>query len=587
MAWAGRRGPASKTVRARLWGPSAVQGGEGPRELTGLVVVFGGAQVESSLGLTVWPAQPKMPAARGLSGAIPVESRGRGWVPTCARGEARSQVARTSTSVTGSQDIATGVRPGDLLVGKYRVERVLGQGGMGVVVAAHHIQLDEKVALKFLLPEGLKNPEAVARFIREARAAVKIKSEHVARVSDVGQLENGSPYMVMEYLDGRDLAAWLKQRGAMSVEMAVDFVLQAIAEAHAVGIVHRDLKPANLFCVLRADGQLSVKVLDFGISKVTTPGTHGHDMTNTAAIVGSPMYMSPEQLQSSKGVDTRTDIWSLGVILFELLTVRVPFQAEAVTELVIKIATAPALPVRLVRPDVPAGLEQVIATCLEKDRERRFASVSELAIALKDFGSRNARVSVERILGTLRTAGISAAMLPPSGEFKSATSTTGSPPAPMPQTMATWGRTGASVRPRGARPVVWIGTAIVLGVVAMGGVLFLKRSSTLGATTTAVASGSAGASSSAVQPVVTAAEAVTLPEVVATNLPTASTPTASQTFKPASPPARLAGGANPSPPVVARPAPAPQPASKPAPNCDPPYTLDDQGRKHFKAECYK
>jgi serine/threonine-protein kinase len=483
-----------------------------------------------------------------------------------------------------------GVRPGEVLAGKYRVERVLGQGGMGVVVAAPHIQLDEKVALKFLLPEGLKNPEAVARFVREARAAVKIKSEHVARVSDVGQLENGAPYMVMEYLDGGDLAAWLKQRGAMSVEMAVDFVLQAceaIAEAHALGIVHRDLKPANLFCVLRADGQLSVKVLDFGISKVTTPGAQGHDMTNTAAIVGSPIYMSPEQLQSSKGVDTRTDIWSLGVLLFELLTVQVPFQAEAVTELVIKIATAPALPVRLVRPDVPAGLEQIIATCLEKDRERRFASVGELAIALKDFGSRNARVSVERILGTLRTAGISAAMLPPWGEFKSATPTTGSRPAPMPQTMATWGHTRASVRPRGARPVVWIAAALVLGVFAVGGVLVLKRPSTSGAATTATASGPPGPSSSVVLPAVTPAAAVTLPEIAATNLPIASAPTASQTRKPAWPPARPAGGGNPPPPVAAPPPPAPQPTTKPAANCDPPYTLDDQGRKHFKPECYK
>lgn len=158
--------------------------------------------------------------------------------------------------------MSTPVREGEILAGKYRVERVLGIGGMGVVVVAHHLQLDEKVALKFLLPEALKMPEAVARFTREARAAVRIKSEHVARVSDVGTLENGAPYMVMGYLDGVDLAGWVQERGALRIELAIELVLQAceaIAEAHALGIVHRDLKPANLFCVRRADDVLSVK----------------------------------------------------------------------------------------------------------------------------------------------------------------------------------------------------------------------------------------------------------------------------------------------------------------------------------------
>src|SRR5271168_2704525 len=148
-----------------------------------------------------------------------------------------------------SHSSAAGVEPGQILAGKYRIDQVLGVGGMGVVVAAHHIQLDERVALKFLLPEALHNPESVARFAREARAAVKIKSEHVARVTDVGQLENGAPYMVMEYLEGSDLATWLQDRGRLPVDQAVDFVLQAseaLADAHALGIVHRDLKPANL-----------------------------------------------------------------------------------------------------------------------------------------------------------------------------------------------------------------------------------------------------------------------------------------------------------------------------------------------------
>src|SRR5689334_6553526 len=214
------------------------------------------------------------------------------------------------------------VLPGQMLAGKYRVERILGTGGMGVVVAAKHVELNILVAIKFLLPHVLSNQTAVARFAREARAAVRIKSEHVARVSDVGTLESGAPYMVMEYLDGGDLSAWLKERGALPVEQAVEFVLQAseaIAEAHALGIVHRDLKPSNLFVTRRRDGSMTVKVLDVGISKTTSIDAAAMDMTATTAVMGSPLYMSPEQLQSSKDVDARSDIWSLGIILYELL----------------------------------------------------------------------------------------------------------------------------------------------------------------------------------------------------------------------------------------------------------------------------
>ena len=203
--------------------------------------------------------------------------------------------------MSASPETVDDIQEGDILAGKYRVERILGTGGMGMVVAAHHIQLDERVALKFLLPAAIANMESVARFIREARSAFKIKSEHVARVTDVGQLENGSPYIVMEYLDGKDLAAWLIEYGAMPIPQAVDFVLQAseaIAEAHAIGIVHRDLKPANLFCVQRSDGQPSIKVLDFGISKVMNQTAQMHAMTRTNGLVGSPLYMSPEHMKS-------------------------------------------------------------------------------------------------------------------------------------------------------------------------------------------------------------------------------------------------------------------------------------------------
>ncbi len=269
-----------------------------------------------------------------------------------------------------------GVAPGDVLAGKFRVERVLGAGGMGVVVSAHHLQLDEKVAIKFLLPAAVTKPDVLARFEREARAAVKIKSEHVARVIDVGRLETGAPYMVMEYLEGGDLRSWLKERGAMATEQAAEFVLQAceaIAEAHALGIVHRDLKPANLFCIRRADGLLSIKVLDFGISKVGA-GMGGSapelDMTSTGAVVGSPLYMSPEQLKSSKGVDQRTDVWSLGVILYELVAGKPPFVAESITELAIEIATGTPKPLRELKSDVSRGYEDVVARCMVSDPGR-------------------------------------------------------------------------------------------------------------------------------------------------------------------------------------------------------------------------
>ena len=371
-----------------------------------------------------------------------------------------------------------GVRPGDVLAGKYRVERVLGVGGMGVVVAAHHLQLDEKVALKFLLPQALHSQESVSRFVREARAAVKIKNEHVARVSDVGQLENGSPYIVMEYLEGSDLANMLQARGPLPVEQAVDFVLQAceaLADAHALGIVHRDLKPANLFCIQKSDGQPSIKVLDFGISKITTPGAAGHDMTRTSALMGSPLYMSPEQMQMSKGVDVRTDIWALGVILFELVTGRPPFNAEAVTELAIKVANEPAPPVRSFRFDAPEALEPVIARCLAKDRAARFQTVGELALALVDLGSRRARQSVEGILGTLRKAGMSAPELAPSEAMQVGRASAPALVASTPQTDASWGQTASGPRKSGGRSALIVGVAGVVAAAVVGGVLFLRR----------------------------------------------------------------------------------------------------------------
>ncbi len=301
------------------------------------------------------------------------------------------------------------VREGEILAHKYRVERVLGQGGMGVVVAARHVELDELVALKFLLPDALTEPEAVARFVKEARAAVRIKSEHVARVLDVGQLDSGAPYIVMEYLEGSDLGALLRTGSQLSVDDVIDYVLQAceaIANAHSLGIVHRDLKPSNLMLVTRSDGSGCVKVLDFGISKVSSaPGQSSMSMTKTAAVLGSPLYMSPEQMMSSKDVDGRTDIWALGTILYELLTGRPPFMADTLPALGVLIATTQPASICALRPEVPAGVEAVAACCLQKNRDQRFANVAELAQALAPFAPERAFVSIERSSRILNVPG--------------------------------------------------------------------------------------------------------------------------------------------------------------------------------------
>ena len=283
---------------------------------------------------------------------------------------------------------------------------------MGIVAEALHLQLDERVALKFLRREVMKLPDVVARFDREARAAVKLKSEHVARVSDVGKTEDGIPYMVMELLDGKDLAQLLTEHGPLPIQEAVEYVIQAcegVGEAHARGIVHRDLKPENLFVVKRDHGWPVVKVLDFGISKAVLVGPSSVDLSssNTTSIMGSPYYMSPEQLRSTRSVDHRADVWSLGVVLFELLTGTTIFdETKEFTELVAEILETPHRKLGMFRPDAPPALEAVIDRCLEKDRTRRFQNVAELAVALLPFAPKRARITAERTTAVTRSAGL-------------------------------------------------------------------------------------------------------------------------------------------------------------------------------------
>jgi serine/threonine-protein kinase len=313
-----------------------------------------------------------------------------------------------------------------------------------VVLAAHHLHLDKRVALKFLRPEVAENRELVARFANEARSAGKIQSEHVARVLDVGVLDNGSPYMVMEYLEGTDLAGLIRQRGGLPGPEAIEYVLQAceaLAEAHVAGIVHRDLKPANLFLTRRADGSPCVKVLDFGISKAALSNDPaGHALTQTSAVLGSPSYMAPEQLKSARQVDARTDIWALGIILHELMTGEVAFRADTVPELYVAILQAAPTALRARLSGAPPALEAVLLRCLEKDPARRFTSVGELALALAEFAPARAQPSVERIAritGAVRASRhLSASHLAQQPGYGSAPtlgpSTSGAPPSATP-----------------------------------------------------------------------------------------------------------------------------------------------------------
>jgi serine/threonine-protein kinase len=294
--------------------------------------------------------------------------------------------------------------PGDVLADKYRVERVLGEGGMGVVLLATQLDLDRRVAIKLLTwGDGDQRGVARARFEREARVAAKLSSVHVARVLDIGKLDGDKPYMVMEYLEGEDLDSYRERAGRLRIDEAVGYLLQvceAMAEAHSFGIVHRDLKPANLFLTRFPDGRPLVKVLDFGISKVEDDPRGG--LTSTGGVLGTPYYMSPEQLGSSKHVTAESDIWAMGAILYELLTGDPAFGGESVAHVHANILREKPAPARRRRPDVPLELEAVIFRCLEKAPERRFRTVAELAAALAPFApapGASAAETAARILG--------------------------------------------------------------------------------------------------------------------------------------------------------------------------------------------
>jgi serine/threonine-protein kinase len=456
---------------------------------------------------------------------------------------------------------------------------------MGVVLAGRHLELGERVAIKFLHREHAGEAD---RFFREARAAARIRSEHVVRVMDVGRLSSGEPYIVMEHLDGEDLASRLERVRRMSPAQVADAlvdVCQALAEAHAVGIVHRDLKPANIFLARSASGDDVVKLLDFGIAKVPEAGS----MTRTATMLGSPYYMSPEQLMASRDVDARADIWSLGIILFELLTGELPFEGESLIALGIAVRDDPTPLARARRPELPEALDEVIGRCLAKDRAQRFSDVGELALALAPFlspGLEHLAPRVKRVLEESRKKQAFASTIPPPSSEPVLELVDERLPATAVLSLRERGSaslvalsSSAETRAR-QRSKLALGMGLGTAVLALGGGIVAMS---VGGSATSKGHGIVSVSAA---PVLSEA---TLPAVFVRPPPEA--PVASIVV--VAPSTASVPSSRPPPRAIAAPkvearaqeaALSAGPSVKPV-NCNPPYTLDDRGVRHAKSEC--
>ncbi|HQY63032.1 MAG: protein kinase [Myxococcales bacterium] len=470
------------------------------------------------------------------------------------------------------------INAGDVIAGKYRVERVLGEGGMGFVVAATHLTLEIPVAIKFIRDGALGTREASVRFLREAQAAVQIRNPHVAHVYDVGALETGEPFMVMEYLEGCDLSDLYKQRGALPPAEACEYVLQAcdaLGEAHSLGIIHRDVKLGNLFLTRGAAGVPIVKVLDFGLSKANPFGGGETGVTMSAAVLGSPRFMSPEQLQDPRTVDGRTDIWALGVILYTLLAGRPAFDAETVGKLFAKVMGESPPPLRELNPTLDPGLVAIVDRCLQKSLDARMPNVAELAAGLVPYcmNTAHAQTTAAR-LASLQPSPPSAAG---AGATRHPTPTV--PPASGRSTSLELGGPWAGAAPQPPPPEgssrLWLGLGVALAVIGVaGGAFYVSRNQVPTGHAevvpvpaeppalptveppTAPAVVGAGVGKVASKSVVPAAPTVASP-VVATGPTPAAAPRPTQGPKPAATPTTPTGPA----PTAPTAAPKPKPAS--------------------------
>lgn len=540
-------------------------------------------------------------------------------------------------------------QPGAILAEKYRIDRVIGAGGMGYVLAATHLHLHETVAIKMLLPRHVEERTVLERFLREGRAAVKIRSEHVVRVMDVDTLEDGTPYLVMEYLDGIDLSVLLHREIRLEPARAVDYVLQAleaVAKAHSLRMVHRDLKPSNLFLTRSDDGSDCIKVLDFGISKVVLTDADVA-VTKTTDALGTPLYMSPEQLKNSRDVDERADIWALGVVLFELIAGGPPFKAESFAELGALVLSGNVPSLVMAAPHVEPVLGEIVATCLRLAPSDRFVNAADLADALVPFGGPDARARADRIIRTVgmpatrakRLTGSSLVATMPHASAAASVSSLPQTTRPISSDRASTpvaeavphGRTtlSSSVEANGNtgsrshRPAIaFVAIPLLVAVLGGGGFAAYRL---WGREPIATSPAVPGASTS--PPIVTEPSAAPIDSAAAAAVAQSATgvavaPSATAVAVAGGPPAggpptpareRLDAGAPPrdepgtsstatrppavKPTVEHKPPPAksavtstvgvtpPRPSARPPKECDPPYTIDQDGTKRWKPAC--
>jgi serine/threonine protein kinase len=304
------------------------------------------------------------------------------------------------------------VPEGEILGGKYRVERVLGAGGMGVVVKVTRLEGEGTFALKFLRPSVARDPMAAKRFRREAEAAGRIESPHVVKISDIGDLATGAPYLVMEYLEGTTLEKRLAGGQRLPLAEACDLALQiaeGLAAAHAMGVIHRDIKPANLYLVADAEGAGLLKIADFGVSKILDPAgpESGRGLTRTQTSIGSPLYMSPEQMRSARTADFRADQWSLGAVLYRMATGHLPFEASSMVRLCVLVLSADFVPTTERCPELPAEFAAAVERCFRVEPAERYADIAAWAEAFAPFAGPRGRERADRcreILGAAKPA---------------------------------------------------------------------------------------------------------------------------------------------------------------------------------------